>query len=298
MAAPEKTYDDSAIREDLAGYIENISPIENFFLKNLQKATAESTTHVNLVEELKTPGRNAVVEGADTVFGDRTRPSRVDNLTQIVEVPYSVSSTERWVKHAGFDDRYAHEQDKAMKEWGNDAEYALTRETRQSGNASTARRMDGIIPKITTNVIDGSGTDVWDEGMLNDLSELAYWEGGHPQDAFMGPTLKRASSKFTNGDQQYDRNSGRLVSTVREYEGDYETIAFHLHRFVNDKTDTTTLNVLLLQLDMWAVAYGEKPHEEDLGLTGNSTKGHIRGELTLEARAENANALATNVVDA
>lgn len=298
MAAPEKTYDDEAVREDLADYISNISPIENFFLKNLQTTEADSTTHVNLVESLGTPGRNAVVEGADTVFGDLTRPTRTDNLTQIIEKPYSVSSTERWVKHAGFEDRYAHEEDKAMKEWGNDAEYAVTRETRQSGNASTARRMDGIIPKIVTNVIDGSGTDVWDEGMLNDLSELAYWEGGHPQDLFLGPTLKRTTSKFTNGDQQYDRDSGKLVSTVREYEGDYETIAIHLHRYVNDKTDTDTLNALLLQLDMWAIAYGEKPHEEDLGLTGNSTKGHIRGELTLEARAENSSALATNIVAA
>lgn len=294
---PELTYDDEAVREDLANYIENISPIENFFLKNLQKTTAEATTHVNLVDELKTPGRNAVVEGADTVFGSRTRPSRVDNLTQIIVEPYSVSSTERWVKHAGFEDRLAYEQDKAMKEWGNDAEYAIVRETRQSGNSSTARRMDGIINKVTTNVIDGSGTDVWDEGMLNDLSELAYWEGGRPQDLFVGPALKRTSSKFTNGDQQYDRNSGRLVSTVREYEGDYETIAFHLHRFVNDKTDTT-YKALLLELDKWAVAYGEKPHEEELAKTGVADKGQITGELTIEARAENANAVAVNVKDA
>src|SRR3990167_9847722 len=106
MAAPETTWDDDAIKEDLASFIENISPVENFFLKNLQKTKARSTTHVNLVDTLKTPAQNAQVEGADTTYGDRTRPTRVDNLTQIIEIPFSVSDTERWVEHAGFDDRY------------------------------------------------------------------------------------------------------------------------------------------------------------------------------------------------
>jgi hypothetical protein len=296
MAAPEKTYDDQAIKEDVANEIENISPIENFFLKNLQKTKAKSTTHVTVVEELKTPATNAVVEGADTTFADRTRPTRVDNLTQIIEESFSVTDTERWVSHYGFDDRYAHEADKAMKEWGNDAEFAVVRETRQTGNASTARKMDGILNSINTNVVDGTSTDVWDEGVLNDLSELAYWEGGAPQDLFLPPALKRTTSSFTNGDQQYDRNSGRYVSTVREYEGDYETIAVHKHRYVNDKNDSV-FTALLLQLDTWAIAYGEKPHEEELAKTGNSTKGHVVGELTLEARAENANAAAVNMKD-
>lgn len=297
MAAPEKTYDDAAIREDLADYISNISPIENWFLKNLDQTSAESTTHVNLVESLKTPADNAQVEGADTTFADRTRPVRVDNLTQIVEIPFSVSDTERWVKHAGFEDRYAHEADKAMKEWGNDSERALVRETRQSGNASTARKMDGIIAKIVTNVIDGSGTGVWNEDMLNDLSELAYWEGGTPQDLFLPPALKRKTSTFTNGDRQYDAQSAKKTNTVREYEGDFETLTVRKHRFINDQADTT-FTALMLQTDMWGVAYGQKPNEEELAKTGKSTKGHIVGELTLEARAENASAKAINVVPA
>lgn len=297
MAAPEKTYDDPAIREDLADYISNIFPVENWFLKNLEQATADSTTHVNLTEVLKTPAQNAQVEGADTTFGDRTRPVRVDNLTQIIEIPFSVSDTERWVKHAGFEDRYAHEADKAMKEWGNDAERALVRETRQSGNASTARRMDGIVAKITTNVIDGSGTDVWDEDMLNDLSELAYWQGGMPQDLFLPPALKRKTSSFTNGDRQYDAASGKKTNTVREYEGDFETISVHKHRYINDQADTT-YSALLLQTDLWGVAYGQRPVEEELAKTGKSTKGHIVGELTLEARNEAGNAKAINVVPA
>lgn len=295
MAAPEKTYDDEAIREDLADEIENISPIENWFLKNLKKTKAESTTHVTLVEELKTPATNAVVEGADTSFTDRTRPTRVDNLTQIVEIPFSVTDTERWVKHAGFDDRYAHEADKAMKEWGNDAELAIVRSTRQSGNASTARKMEGIEEGITTNTIDGNDTDVWDEDMLNDLSELAYWEGGHPKDLFVGPALKRVTSSFTDGDRQYDMKSAKKVNTVRTYEGDFEVIDVHLHRFVDDQGDTS-FHALLLEVDKWAIAYGEKPHEEELAKTGNSTKGHVVGEFTIENRAENANAMAFDVL--
>jgi hypothetical protein len=296
MAAPEKTYDDAAIREDLANFIENISPVENWFLKNLQKTTAESTTHVNSVDTLKAPARNAVIEGADTTFGDRTRPTRVDNLTQIVEIPFSVSSTEQWVRHAGFDSRYAYEADKAMKEWGNDAERAVVRETRQSGNASTARRMDGIIAKVVTNVIDGSSTAVWNEDMLNDLSELAFWAGGHPQDLFLPPALKRKTSTFTQGDRQYDSGTGKKTNTVREYEGDFETLSVHKHRFINDQADTV-FTALMLEVDEWAVSYGEKPFEEELSKTGNSLKGHVRGELTVEARAENSSAKAINVKD-
>lgn len=297
MAAPEKTYDDAAIEEDLASFIENISPIENFFLKNLQKVQAMATTHINLVDTLKTPARNAVVEGADTVFGDRTRPTRTDNLTQIIEVPFSVSDTERWVKHAGFDDRYDYEADKAQKEWANDAEYALVRETRQTGNAATARRMDGMLAKITSNVIDGASTDVFDVDMVNDASELAYWDGGAPTELVLPPALKRVTNSFTQGDNQYDAKSKTLTQVVRKYEGDFETLNLRKHRYINDQSDTA-YEGMLLDLSKWAVAYGEKPHEEELAKTGNSTKGHIVGELTLESRAENANVKFLNVLAA
>ena len=153
-----------------------------------------------------------------------------------------------------------------------------------------------VVPKITTNTVNGTSTTVWDEGVLNDMSELCYWEGGHPKDLFLGPALKRVTSGFTNGDMQYDRKTGRQTSTVREYEGDFETITVHLHRFVNDQADTV-FRALLLELEKWAIAYGMKPVEEELAKTGKSTKGHITGELTLEARAENANALAFDMVD-
>lgn len=301
MAAPEKTYDDAAIREDLANEIENISPVENWFLKNLQKTTAKSTTHVNLVEQLKTPAQNAMIEGADTVYADRTRPTRVDNLTQIIEIPFSVSTTEQWVDHAGFDDRYAHEADKAMKEWGNDAERAIVRETRQAGNAATARRMDGIVNKITTNVVNGSGTGVWTETVLNNLCELAYWQGGAPTDLFLSPALKRKSSQFTQGDRQYSAEKKRQTRLTQEYEGEFGVISFHLHRFLNDQADSNTTGTgqqraLLLDIDKWALAYGQKPVEEELAQTGLSLKGHVFGELTIEARAENANAKAINMI--
>lgn len=297
MAAPEKTYDNASIREDLANEIENISPVENFFLKNLQKTKAKATTHITLVEELKTPATNAIVEGAATTFGDRTRPTRVDNLTQIIEIPFSVSSTEQWVDHAGMGKRYDHEADKAMKEWSNDAELAIVRSVRQAGNASTARKMEGIIEGISTNTIDGNDTDVWDEDMLNDLSELAWWEGGHPKDLFVGPALKRVTSSFTEGDNQYDMKAGKKVNTVRVYEGDFETINVHLHRFVDDQ-NATSFKALLLELDKWAVAYGEKPFEEELPTGGNDKRGHVRGEFTIENRAENANAMAFDVLTA
>jgi len=301
MAAPEKSYDDAALKEDLSNEIENISPVENWFLKNLQKTKAKSTTHVNLVEQLKTPAQNAMIEGADTVYADRTRPTRVDNLTQIIEIPFAVSTTEQWVDHAGFDDRYEHEAEKAMKEWGNDAERAIVRETRQAGNAATARRMDGIINKITTNVVNGAGTAVWTESILNNLSELAYWQGGTPTDLFLSPALKRKSSTFTQGDRQYSAESKRQTRLTNEYEGDFGVISFHMHRFLNDQADSNTSGTgaqraLLLDVDMWAIAYGEKPHEEELAKTGLAVKGHVYGELTLEARAENANAKAINMI--
>ncbi len=302
MAAPEKSYDDAAIKEDLASTIENISPVENWFLKNLQKTRAKSTTHVNLVEALKTPAQNAMIEGADTVFADRTRPTRVDNLTQIIEIPFSVSTTEQWVEHSGFSDRYAHEADKAMKEWGNDAERALVRETRQAGNAATARRMDGIINKVTTNVVNGAGTALWTETVLSNLSELVYWQGGTATDLFLSPALKRKTSSFTNGDKQnYDSSKKRNVRVTNEYEGDFGVISIHMHRFLNDQADSNTSGTgaqraLLLDVSKWAVAYGEKPHEEELAQTGLAIKGHVFGELTLEARAENANAKAINMI--
>jgi hypothetical protein len=113
---------------------------------------------------------------------------------------------------------------------------------------------------------------------------------------FLPPALKRKTSTFTQGDRQYDSGTGKKTNTVREYEGDFETLSVHKHRFINDQADTV-FTALMLEVDEWAVSYGEKPFEEELSKTGNSLKGHVRGELTVEARAENSSAKAINVKD-
>jgi hypothetical protein len=48
------------------------------------------------------------------------------------------------VNNAGFSDRMSYEMEKALKEWKQDAEFALMRSTIACGSGSAARSMKGL----------------------------------------------------------------------------------------------------------------------------------------------------------
>jgi hypothetical protein len=124
--------------------------------------------HQWLTDTLKAVAVNSYIEGVDATFPDRTDCSRLYNVSQIVRVGYEVTDTERAVTNAGFNDRYAYEAQKALKEWSNDAEYALMRGSLACGTSSAARSMKGVKNFMTSNNYTSSSGTSLTEAILND----------------------------------------------------------------------------------------------------------------------------------
>lgn len=278
------SYDDNARKEDLLDLITNLDYKEYQLISGLGTSTAKDILHQWLTDTLKTPGQNNYVEGVDASYPDRTDPSRLFNYCQIVRIGYDVSDTERAVNSAGFNDRYTYEMTKAMKEWKQDAEYALMRSSLACASGSAARQMEGIKRwLVSNNYTSQSGTSL-SESMLNDYLQNVWDDGTQVNALYMPMYMKRKISAFTGngGTKNFDQTDRRLVAAVDVYEADAaNAVKLFAHRYVTVSGDTN-YDLVGINEDMFKVAYLRKPLDRELAKTGDSTKGEIVGELTVE----------------
>lgn len=283
------TYEDGARREDLLDIITNIDPTENGLLEGLGTSTAKDILHQYPIDTLKTVGANAYVEGVDACYADRTDPTRLFNYTQIVQIGFQVSDTEREVNAAGFNDRYQYEGTKALKEWRNDAEFALMRGSLACGNSSTARSLRGLKNSLSL-VTSQSGVSL-SETMLNDYFANVWTATGTQVDTvYAGIYLKRKISGFTGSASQktVPVSDKRLTAVVDVYESDAASmVRLVKHRYATIAGDVN-YDIVGIDSEKFKVAYLRKPITRELAKTGDATNGQVIGELTLEARHYNA----------
>lgn len=281
------SYDSGARKESLLNIITNISPEEDSLLKDLGKSSASNTLHEWVTDTLKTPAAQAIVEGSDATYANRTNPTRVTNQTQIVRIDLGVSDSERARNYPSFKDRYAYEMDKAMTEWNNDAEFNLLRSTLATGTGSATRTMTGLKASITTVATSQSGVSL-SETMLNDYVQNAWNQGGRPTDIYVGARLKRRISGFTANTTRFtEAPTKTLVNVVDQYVSDFGVLRVKLHRYMTVSGDNN-YDLIGIQPDKFRVAYFREPEHVSLAKTGSATKGMIEGEFTLEYLAENS----------
>lgn len=289
MGAVSYSYNDYSNKEDLLGIITDISPKETQLISGLGTSVAAGIYHQWLYDALSAVKSNAYIEGVDASYAV-TDPTRGLNVTQIVRQGYDVSDTQESTDHAGFGDRFAYEASKAMKIWKNDAELALLQGSLACGSTSTARTMQGIANFIVaTNVTNQSGTSL-NEQTLVDYLQRVWNYGGEVDEVYVGAALKNRINGFTAGaTKNVALDDKRLVNAVDVYESSFAPLVkIFLHRYAN--TDTThvanaTNMIIGIDSDMYKVAYLRKPKMRDLAKTGDSTRGEVVGELTLEDRS-------------
>lgn len=292
-----RSYSDTSIKEDVLDAIETLTAQENWLLNNLGKTTAASTTHEWQTDTLMTvsSGGLTVAEGADASLTALTTPSRVTNITEIIRKDFGVTRTQRKVAHYGFEDPYIYQTTKAMKDWGNHAEYELLRSTLTSGVSGTAPSMKGIRALVTTNVTAHTSGTVFSETILQGLLTLIYTNGaGQFADTILvGSNLKKKISGFVSGSTKYiDATDKKLVNMVAVYESDFGVQKVVLHRYVTLSADSTA-ECDIITKDTFKIAYLDRPHIEPLSKAGDTDRAMLVGELTLEGRNEALNVEAT-----
>jgi len=290
MASQTSYYTDTSVREDLLAIITNITPTETQLMSGLQTSTAKSVRHEWLEDTLASVKFNQYVEGVDASYAV-TDPTRTINYCQIIRQGFDVSDTQQAVDHAGFADRYAYEAGKAMRIWKNDAEYSVLLNSLNCGSATVARTMKGIMNFIVaTNITNQSGISMSETNLIGYLQRVWSY-GGEVDEVYVGAILKKRIDGFTaNSTKNVDSADRRLVNAVDVYESSFAPLVkIFLHRYVNQVALTKTIanadNVIGIDSDKYAISYMRKPKLRELSKTGDSTKGEVVGELTLEDRA-------------
>jgi len=156
-----------------------------------------------------------------------------------------------------------------------------------AGSASTPRKMGGIQAFVTTNVLANGGTPrALTEDLLNDGIQQAWEAGGDPDVVVCSGNKKRKISSFTAGVQKtISADDKRLVAAIDIYESDFGVLRIMPHRMMQSD------RIFILEKGRWKISYLRPFTQRSVAETKDAIEKVIIGELTLEARAEKANAI-------
>ena len=312
MATPTdttSTYDAIGNREDLANVIYDISPTTTPFISGIAKVTATATNHEWQTDSLATAvDTNAVIEGEDATTTAAIPSVRLGNYTQISDKVPRVTRTQRQIDSAGRADELDYQIMKSAKELKNDMEKSLlANKAKVVGSESAARVLAGIESWISTNTSlgatgtapAGTGADArgagtpraFSQAFLDSVISDIWDQGGDPDTIMVGSSVKQALSGIVNGgaagaaQRVVDGNAKTVNTAIDVYVSDFGTLAVVPNRF------QVQTSMLVLQMDMWAMATIAEFQETPLAKTGDSDRVQLLSEYTLESRNQKASGI-------
>jgi hypothetical protein len=292
MPTQFKTYDATAIREDLSDVIYDISPTDTPFMSSIAGKGSVSNTLFEWQTDALAAAviNNYHVEGAAAGTAATTATTRLTNQTQISKKVVEVTGTHETVNNAGKKSEMAHQLAKASKEIKRDMEGSLLADNAAAaGNASTARETRGAANFISTNVTDAgsSGTHaaVVEADVLA-VAESTWNAGGEPSTILLGATNKKLITAMTGRAEAtrsvVDENK-TVYNAVDVYVSDFGTFNIMLDRFCDQDV------VYFLDHDMWSVDYLRDFQTVDIAKEGDSEKKMLLVEYGLRCGNEAAN---------
>ena len=308
------TYSTTGIREDLSDIIYNISPTDTPFLSSIGKTKATNTSYQWQTDSLSAVAANAKVEGASISYPTLTSTTKLTNYTQISSKACQVSGTDDAVNLAGRNSEIAYQVAKAAKELKTDMENALlSNVAAATGDATTARALGGVVTWMTSNVSAGTGgsgagsgairTDgtqrAFTETLLRATLKTTWDSGGNPDTIMLNGFNKQKLSFFTGGATRFDKaEDRRLMTSIDVYESDFGTMKVVPNRWIRKANSTSAKrgqDVLLLEMDMWAVPFLRDFKLEDPARTADADQRFLVVEYTLESKNQAASGLVTDV---
>lgn len=296
MAAPTNTFTSASAvgnREDLATWIDRITPMETPFYSMIAKGKASGTLHEWQTDSLRAGASNAQAEGDDTTATAVTPTVRLGNRTQILKEAASVTGTQEAVDKAGRASEMAYQVSKKSAELKLDIEYALTR---NSTAATSPRSLRGLIgwapaanvnggtgyaaPSYTGNTAQTDGTQrALTETLFKDVLQKVYTSGGRPSVAMMGASQKVTFSTFTGNATRFkEAEDAKLNASVDVYVSDFGTVK----AVINLQQRARDLHII--QPDKFSFAVLRPWEVTDLAKTGDADRKQILVEGTLECK--------------
>lgn len=286
---------------DLMDMVFNVAPSDTPFLTMCGKTEATQTLHEWQTDTLATPAANSQLEGADTSTFAESNTTELSNKTQILKKAINVSGTAQAIKQAGVGKQYAYQMALRTKELKKDLEFALlSNQLAASETSSAGRKMTGLPcwfsaaeasfgtngAAATSSVAATAGTTrVPTEAILKTLLTSIYNNGGNPDRIMMAPAMRvKMSEVLTGGATKMEKAELKKATAVIDvYVSDFGTLKLVPNRVQAYETYSATA-AFILDPEYWKVAYLRGFKEETLSKTGDSMKGHVLVECTLEAR--------------
>jgi hypothetical protein len=311
-AAALLTYSAIGNREDLSDIIYRIDPTDTPAMTGFEREKATAVNHEWQTQALAAVNSvNSVLEGDDATTDTATPTVRLGNICQISDKVARVSGTQRAVEHAGRDDELEYQEMLKGLELKRDMETIIvgTNQAKVAGAAGTPRATASVISWIKTNTnsnngtaagsstsgnpaaADGTGTRTdstqraFTEVLMKTVLQSIWTNGGKPDTIMVGGFNKQQFSTFTGrATPMEDAKAKKIVASVEFYESDFGKLGVTPNRFQRAR------DVLILQMDMWAVSFlsGRKMVSIPLARTGDSERRQILSEYTLVARNEKA----------
>ena len=307
MAVPSNTfqvYQAIGNREDLTDVVYRIDPTDTPFMTACEREKATAVNHEWQTQALASVNTaNAVLEGDDATTDAVTPTVRLGNLCQISDKVARVSGTQRAVEHAGRDDELEYQEMLKGLELKRDMEAIVvgTNKAKAAGDGSaTARELASILSWIKTNTskgatgadpaaADGTGTRTdgtqraFTEANLKTVLQAIWNSGGKPDVIMTGGFNKQVFSTFVGrATPTEDTKAKKIVASVDFYESDFGKLSVTPNRFQRAR------DVLVLQSDMWAIAFlsGRRMVSIPLAKTGDSDRRQMLSEYALVSRNE------------
>lgn len=311
MTQPLETfdsYDSIGTREDLADVIYNISPTQTPFMSMAGRVKAEQTLHEWQSDSLAGVDlANKVIDGDDATHDAVAASTRETNRTQISDKVIVISGTQEVVNKAGRKSEMAYQIAKKSKELKRDIESIITQvQNLVAGNSSTARETRALESWIETNITFGSGGSTsggtvtdgtqipMTEALMKAKLEQIWDEGGDPGVLMVGKFNKGVVSGFS-GIAPLRRETGSsmgqasILGAADVYISDWGELQVIPNRFTRDRT------FLILDMEMWAIAYLRPFRVQKLSKTGDSERRQLIVEYALESRNEKASGKVSDI---
>ncbi len=237
---------------------------------------------------------NAALEGDESPSARFTNRTRKGNWTQIFTAAVRASGSDLAARKLSAVDELDYQKQERLRELLRDLEATVLNGISPSqdpqGSSTVRRTMKGIIPFLSTNVLEpGQGgfpadTDLT-EAQLN-LALRLIWEqtSSRVDTIVVNGYQKRRINGFITSARSYGPNDVAYRELVSVYESDFGVCRVILCRAVPADTvlllDSSRVQVLPLA--------GRSFHYKPLAATGDFDAGEVIGEYTLELRNENA----------
>jgi len=229
-------------------------------------------------------------EGADATFGTAAQPADSYNYCQIFEEGIQIAGTTLAVKPAVVTDekarQIAHGTRKIKEELARNLIYGVRNLGASAGGNDSYRTFGGLLEFLTSI---GAGNYIataeeFTEGVLNTMITEVFNDGGHAN-ILVVPTVLNDKMALWDVDRvritQSETQIGRVVDRFRSRVGHILEVSLepYLRPDLAMVLDTSRIKLHALQGRNWQTS--------ELAKTGDSWKGEMIGEFTLEIRNPN-----------